>query len=159
MAWNSPLVFPHLCESETRRARETMWVFVSARMYVYLCVCASERVCILFMARNQLSLAHNGNVNSPERLSPTQGENWQRLGCILPNPNSEMEFAGLKSRLPLPSFSLSPWSTSRRCPYITQTGHPNRSNLQSAKHIHTHMRTHVPCTRPSTGTHTCGFSG
>lgn len=30
-------------------------------------VCASERVCILFMARNQLSLAHNGNVNSPER--------------------------------------------------------------------------------------------
>lgn len=49
------------------------------------------------MARNQLTLAHNGNVNSPELLSPTQGEIWLGAGCILPNPNSERELARLKS--------------------------------------------------------------
>lgn len=66
--------------------------------YVHACisVCASKHVCILFMARNQLSLAHNGNVNSPERLSPTQGEIWLGAGCIFPTPNSEKELAGLK---------------------------------------------------------------
>lgn len=43
-----------------------------------MCVCVYD--CSLFMARNQLSLAHNGNVNGPERVSPTQGENW--LGVL-----------------------------------------------------------------------------
>ena len=57
------------------------------------------------MARNQLSLAHNGNVNSPELLSPTQGEIWLGAGCIFPNPNSERELARLKS-CPLLAFSL-----------------------------------------------------
>lgn len=130
--WNSPSVLMVNREQE--------------RQCGCLCVhaCASERVCILFMARNQLSLAHNGNVNSPERLSPTQGENWLGAGCIFPNPNTEREFAGLKSCL------LSSPSPERFT--ALPIHYSNRSSKQVSvavrKHIRTHMCTHV--------THTAG---
>lgn len=58
-------------------------VGVRAGMYINVCIARS-----LFMAKNQLSLAHNGNVNSLERFSPTQGENWLGECCVFPNPNS-----------------------------------------------------------------------
>lgn len=91
---NRPAV-PSLWE-ERARNRNSLF-FLCACMYISVCFWACVNVCILFMARNQLSLAHNGNVNCPERLSPTQGEIWLGAGCIFPTPNSEMELAGLKS--------------------------------------------------------------
>lgn len=59
------------------------------------------------MARNQLSLAHNGNADSPERLFllPTQGENWLGAGCSFPNPK-QWKRAGEVQTLPLSSLSL-----------------------------------------------------
>lgn len=123
---------------------------------VHACIsmCASERVCILFMARNQLSLAHNGNVNSPERLSPTQGENWLGACCIFPNPNSERQVAGLKS-CPLFSPSLERFTA-------LPVHYSNRSSKQVSlaiwKHIRTHMRTHATHTAKRARTHTHTFT-
>lgn len=106
-------------------------------VHTCISVCASERVCILFMARNQLSLAHNGNVNSPERLSPTQGENWLGAGCIFPNPNSERELARLKSCplfLSLPGAIHSSTHTLLR--QVIQTG--LTSSLETYSHTYAH---------------------
>lgn len=96
-------------------------------------MCASERVCILFMARNQLSLAHNGNVNSPERLSPTQGENWLGACCIFPNPNTEKQVAGLKFCPPFLSF---PGAPHRALPLHYSNRSSKQVSIAIWKHIH-----------------------
>lgn len=90
------------------------------------------------MARNQLSLAHNGNLNSPERLSCTQGENWLGAGCIFPNPNSERELAGLKSGplfLSLPGAIHSSAHTLLK--QVIQTGLTSSLKTYSHTYVHT----------------------
>lgn len=101
-----------------------MWLCAKA----CILMCASERVCSLFMAKNKLSLAHNGNVNSPEHFCPTQGESWLGECCVFPNPNKEKQVDGLKN--PAPIFFPSLQHCATPCPYITQTGQPNKSYRQ-----------------------------
>lgn len=110
---------------------ESVWVYSQA----CISMCASDRVCSLFMARNQLSLAHNGNANSPERFSPTQGGSWLGECCVFPNPNRGKYVDGLKN--PAPLFSPSLQQRATPCPYITQTGQPNRSYWQP-ENVFTH---------------------
>lgn len=125
-AWNSPSVLM----INTEQGRRCGCFYVHA--------CASERVCILFMARNQLSLAHNGNVNSPERLSPTQGENWLGAGCVFPNPNTEREFAGLKSCLLLLSLPGAIHSFAHTLlKQVIQTGLTSSQETYSHTYAHT----------------------
>lgn len=81
---SSVMGVPNISSHAKQRDRETVLVCAQA----CISMCASEHVHSLFMARNQLSLAHNGNVNSPERFSPTQGESWLGECCVFPNPNS-----------------------------------------------------------------------
>lgn len=145
-AWNFMFLsyLEHLYDSKTQRECGCLCVHACISM------CASEHGCILFMARNQLSLAHNGNVNSPERLSPTQGENWLGACCIFPNPNSERQVAGLKS-CPLFSPSLERFTA-------LPVHYSNRSSKQVSlaiwKHIHTHMCTHASHMAKHSHTHT-----
>lgn len=112
-------------------------------MHACISVCASEHVCIVFMARNQLTLAHNGNVNSPELFPPTQGEIWLGAGCILPNPNSERELARLKSCPPPPTSALLLPGAVHSFAHtllkqVIQTG-----LAKSLKNIFTHIRAHA----------------
>lgn len=122
---------------------------------IYISVCAFELVCILFMARNQLSLAHNGNVNSPERVSPTQGEDWLGAGYIFPNQNSERELARLKW-CPLSSPSLE-WSTALPIHYSNRSS--KHVSLAVRNHNRTDMCTHVTHTGEHTYTHACRWKG
>lgn len=143
----------YICMRKRHKEQERRQGVACACMYISLCVQAC-RVCILFMARNQLSLAHNGNVNSPEHLSPTRGENWLGAGCIFPIPNSEKGLARLKSHQPPPfppslkRFTALPIHYSKQ---VIQTGLTGSLKTYSHAYAHTcYAYTH---------THTCRFSG
>jgi hypothetical protein len=113
-------------------------------------------LCGMLMLRNQFSLTHNGDVNSPELLFPTQGKCWLGAGRTEEGENNLGEIL-----LSLPGAMFS--STHASLTKVTQTGLFNYVHTQTHTPTNGGLHTHARCTQEHTqrgiqkmeGTQTC----